>query len=155
MISLRTGVDLNSFPYNIWRKLSKECLIDDKAEMFRLGNPQGEYGLRNAISSYLHQARGIHCHPDQIIIGAGSDYLLMLLTTVIGNGHKVALENPTYGQAYRLFERLSYKVCTVDMDQSGMRIDELEKSGADIAFVMPSHQYPLGVLCRYKEEWNF
>ena len=138
------GLDLNSFPYNIWRKLSKECLIDDKAEMFRLGNPQGEYGLRNAISSYLHQARGIHCHPDQIIIGAGSDYLLMLLTTVIGNGHKVALENPTYGQAYRLFERLSYKVCTVDMDQSGMRIDELEKSGADIAFVMPSHQYPLG-----------
>ena len=138
------GVDLNSFPYNVWRKLSKECLIDDKAEMFRLGNPQGEYGLRNAISSYLHQARGIHCHPDQIIIGAGSDYLLMLLTTVIGNGHKVALENPTYGQAYRLFERLSYKVCTVDMDQSGMRIDELEKSGADIAFVMPSHQYPLG-----------
>ena len=138
------GVDLNSFPYNIWRKLSKECLIDDKSEMFRLGNPQGEYGLRNAISSYLHQARGIHCHPDQIIIGAGSDYLLMLLTTVIGNCHKVALENPTYGQAYRLFERLSYKVCTVDMDQSGMRIDELEKSGADIAFVMPSHQYPLG-----------
>ena len=54
------GVDLNSFPYNVWRKLSKECLIDDKAEMFRLGNPQGEYGLRNAISSYLHQARGIH-----------------------------------------------------------------------------------------------
>ena len=138
------GVDLNSFPYNVWRKLSKECLIDDKAEMFRLGDPQGEYGLRNAISSYLHQARGIHCHPDQIIIGAGSDYLLMLLTTVIGNCHKVALENPTYGQAYRLFERLSYEVCTVDMDQSGMRIDELEKSGADIAFVMPSHQYPLG-----------
>ena len=68
----------------------------------------------------------------------------MLLTTVIGNCHKVALENPTYGQAYRLFERLSYEVCTVDMDQSGMRIDELEKSGADIAFVMPSHQYPLG-----------
>ena len=138
------GVDLKCFPYNVWRKLSKECLIDDKAEMFRLGNPQGEYGLRNVISSYLHQARGIHCHPDQIIIGAGSDYLLMLLTTVIGNCHKVALENPTYGQAYRLFERLSYKVCTVDMDQSGMRIDELEKSGADIAFVMPSHQYPLG-----------
>ena len=46
-------------------------------------------GLRNAISSYLHQARGIHCHPDQIIIGAGSDYLLMLLTTVIGNCHKL------------------------------------------------------------------
>ncbi len=70
--------DLNSFPYNVWRKLSKECLIDDKAEMFRLGNPQRGIWASNAISSYLHQARGIHCHPDQIIIGAGSDYLLML-----------------------------------------------------------------------------
>lgn len=138
------GVDLNSFPYNIWRKLSRECLVDDRAELFRLGNPQGEYGLRSAISSYLHQARGIHCHPGQIIIGAGSDYLLMLLTTVIGNQQKIALENPTYGQAYRLFQRLNYEVCTVEMDQSGMRIDELRKSNANIAFVMPSHQYPLG-----------
>ena len=112
--------------------------------MFRLGNPQGEYGLRNAISSYLHQARGIHCHPDQIIIGAGSDYLLMLLTTVIGNGHKVALENPTYGQAYRLFERLSYKVCTVDMDQSGMRIDELEKSGMCYADTKKNGTFEMG-----------
>ena len=47
------GVDLKSFPYNAWRKLSKESLGDDKAELFRLGDSQGEYGLRNAISSYL------------------------------------------------------------------------------------------------------
>ena len=140
------GVDLKSFPYNAWRKLSRECLTDDRAELFRLGCPQGEYGLRNAISSYLHQARGVNCTPDQIIVGAGNDYLLMLLCAVLGNRHRVALENPTYRQAYRLFENLSYEVCTVDMDSRGMRVDGLEKSGADIAFVMPSHQYPLGTV---------
>lgn len=140
------GVDLKSFPYNAWRKLSKECLVDDRAELFRLGCPQGEYGLRSAISSYLHQARGVNCTPEQIIVGAGNDYLLMLLCAVLGNGHRVALENPTYRQAYRLFPNLSYEVCTVDMDGKGMRVDELEKSGADIAFVMPSHQYPLGTV---------
>ena len=140
------GVDLKSFPYNAWRKLSRECLTDDRAELFRLGCPQGEYGLRNAISSYLHQARGVNCTPDQIIVGAGNDYLLMLLCAVLGNRHRVALENPTYRQAYRLFENLSYEVCTVDMDSRGMRADGLEKSGADIAFVMPSHQYPLGTV---------
>lgn len=48
----------------------------------------------------------MNAHPDQIIIGAGNDYLLMLLSTVIGQNHKVALENPTYKQAYRLL-----KVC--------------------------------------------
>ncbi|MEJ8733500.1 MocR-like pyridoxine biosynthesis transcription factor PdxR [Mediterraneibacter sp. ICN-202921] len=140
------GVDLKSFPHNVWRKLSRESLGDDQAEMFRLGDPQGEYGLRNAISSYLHQARGVNCQPEQIIVGAGNDYLLMLLTTIIGTDHKVALENPTYRQAYRLFENLTYEVCTVGMDEKGMCIPELEKTGADVAFVMPSHQYPLGIV---------
>ena len=144
------GVDLKSFPHNTWRKLSRECLVDDRAELFRLGCPQGEYGLRSAISSYLHQARGVNCSPDQIIVGAGNDYLMMLLCAIIGTHHKVALENPTYKQAYRLFENLSCEVCTVDMDAKGMRADELEKSGADIAFVMPSHQYPLGTVMPIK-----
>lgn len=144
------GVDLNSFPYNAWRKLSRECLQDDRAELFRLGDPQGEWGLRNAICNYLHQARGVNCTPEQIIVGAGNDYLLMLLTTVIGHQHTVALENPTYVQAYRLFEQLSYNVCTVDMDTKGMKVGQLEASGADIAFVMPSHQYPLGIVMPIK-----
>ena len=140
------GVDLKSFPYNIWRRLSRECLIDDRAELFRLGDPRGEYGLRNAICSYLHQARGVNCSPEQIVVGAGSDYLLMLLAAIMGQGHRVALENPTYRQAYRLFRNLSYEVCTVDADDKGMQMDELDRTGADIAFVMPSHQYPLGIV---------
>ena len=43
------GVDLNSFPYNVWRKLSKDILLDDRTELFRSGDPQGEYGFRGAI----------------------------------------------------------------------------------------------------------
>lgn len=144
------GVDLNSFPYNAWRKLSRESLADDQTELFRLGDPQGEYGLRNAICSYLHQARGVNCTPEQIIVGAGNDYLLMLLATVIGQDHKVALENPTYKQAYRLFQNLSYQICTIDMDSKGMKVSKLGESGADIAFVMPSHQYPLGIVMPIK-----
>lgn len=149
-----SGVDLKSFPYNAWRKLSRECLLDDRAEMFRLGEPQGEYGLRSAICGYLHQARGVNCRPEQIIVGAGNDYLLMLLTTVIGQDHKVALENPTYKQAYRLFKNLSYEVCTVDMDAKGMEIAKLTQSHADIAFVMPSHQYPLGIVMPIKRRMS-
>ena len=39
------GVDLKKFPYHVWRKLSKDVLCEDRAELFRLGDPQGEYGL--------------------------------------------------------------------------------------------------------------
>ena len=67
------GIDLNAFPYNVWRKLSKEVLLDDKAELFKSGDVQGEYSFRAAISNYLHQARGVNCTPEQVIVGAGSD----------------------------------------------------------------------------------
>ena len=144
------GVDLNSFPYNAWRKLAGESLVEDRTELFRLGDSQGEWGLRNAICNYLYQARGVNCTPKQVVVGAGNDYLLMLLSTILGQNHTVALENPTYKQAYRLFQNLSYQVCTVDMDESGMRVEDLEKTNADIAFVMPSHQYPLGTVMPLK-----
>lgn len=145
-----SGIDLKSFPYNAWRKLSKDILMDDQSQMFRLGDSQGEYGLRSAICSYLYQARGVNCTPAQIIVGAGNDYLLMLLSTVIGNKYKVAFENPTYKQAYRLFKNLSYDVYTVDMDKSGMEVSKLSEMDMDLAYVMPSHQYPLGVVMPIK-----
>ncbi|MDY2813186.1 MAG: PLP-dependent aminotransferase family protein [Dorea sp.] len=140
------GVDLNSFPYNVWRKLSKDILIDDKTELFRSGDPQGEYGFRNAISNYLYQARGVNCSPEQIVIGAGSDYILMLLSMILGLEHRIAFEDPTYKQAYRLVKGLSYPTVTVSVDRFGMKVSELEESEADIAYVTPSHQYPTGIV---------
>nr|WP_294468529.1 PLP-dependent aminotransferase family protein [uncultured Sellimonas sp.] len=144
------GVDLKRFPYQVWRKLSKDVLSEDKSELFRMGDPKGEYGLRRAVASYLHQARGVNCTPEQIIIGAGNDYMLLLLHTILGHSHKIAFENPTYRQAYRMFERLGYPVCTVDMDKYGMEADILRKTEADIAYVMPSHQFPLGIVMPIK-----
>ena len=139
------GIDLGSFPYSVWRKLSREVLSVDNSELFASGESQGEYSLRAEISNYLHQARGVNCSPEQIIIGAGNDYLLMLLSVILGS-RKIAFENPTYRQAYRIFKSLGHETETVNLDKSGMKIDELEECGAQIAYVMPSHQYPLGIV---------
>ena len=140
------GVDLKSFPYNAWRKLSREILMDDRTELFRSGDSKGEYGFRNAICNYLYQARGVKCLPEQIIVGAGSDYIFMLLSMILGKEHKIAFEDPTYKQAYRMAKGLSYQTVPVSMDKNGMKVSELEASGADIAYVTPSHQYPTGII---------
>lgn len=141
-----TGIDLESFPYNTWRKLSKNTLVDDNREFFHSGDHQGEPGFREAIRSYLHSARGVRCTTDQIIIGAGSEYLLMLLSQIIKDGKIIAMENPTYTQAYRVFRSLGYRVFPVEMDGFGMDPQLLEDCGADVAYVMPSHQYPTGIV---------
>ena len=140
------GIDLESFPYGVWRKISKDTLVDDNREMFLAGDRQGEPALREAIRDYLHAARGVVCETEQIVIGAGSEYLLMLLMGMLGRSHTVAMESPTYKQAYRVLAGQGVKVCPVGMDSRGMRVDALEASGADIAYVMPSHQFPTGIV---------
>ena len=144
------GIDLDSFPYGTWRKITRNILLNDNKDLFQLGDPKGEWELRETIASYLHQARGVNCHPDQIIIGAGNDYLLMLLSAILGTSRRIAMETPTYKHAYRIFGQLGFDLCTVPMDASGMQVSVLESSGAEIAYVMPSHQYPLGIVMPIK-----
>lgn len=144
------GIDLESFPFNTWRKLSRNTLVDDNKDMFDVGNPQGELSLRIAIGAYLHSARGVNCSPDQILIGAGSEYLLILLSQILGNDLSLAMENPTYKQAYRVLKGEGIQVIPVAMDRYGMNMERLLASGAKVAYIMPSHQYPTGIVMPVK-----
>ncbi len=139
-------VELSSFPFGTWKKITKETLTDDRKEMFALGHPQGDIQLRRTICHYLHTSRGVNCLPEQIIVGAGNDYLLLLLEKILGRHRSVALENPTYKRAYQIFDSFAYQVRTIPMDRNGISVDALERSGADLAYVMPSHQFPTGIV---------
>lgn len=141
-----SGVDMDYFPYGKWRKLMRECLIDDKKELFLSGNHQGDEQLRRAVQNYLHQARGVKCALSQIIIGAGSDYMLLLLSRIFNKKVSVAIENPAYKQAYTIFKSIEYPVIPIEVDEQGIQVDQLEESGAEIAYVTPSHQFPLGIV---------
>ena len=140
------GIAPDGFPYNIWRKLSREVLAGDDGNLFQLGEPQGDWGLREAIASYLYHGRGVSCSPQQILVGAGNDYLLMLLSVIFSRDIRIAMENPTYISAYQTFRNLRFAVEPVSMDSQGMRVEELEESGAQVAYVMPSHQFPMGTV---------
>lgn len=144
------GIDLDHFPYNTWRKITKNVLGSDSRSLFLAGHTQGEPLLREEIREYLHSARGVKCESSQIIVGAGSEYMWMLLCQILGNQQKIAMETPTYKQAYRVFESLGCQVLPVEMDAFGMSVSKLEESGAGIAYVMPSHQYPTGIVMPVK-----
>lgn len=138
------GIAQDGFPYHTWRKISKNVLNEDDGTLFQLGENQGQWELRREITTYLHHARGVNCKPEQIIVGAGNDYLLMLLQVILGTGWKIAMDDPTYLSAYQAFKTMGYQMCSLKPDGMGMIPEMLEKSEADIAYVMPSHQFPLG-----------
>ena len=147
------AIDIRHFPYNTWRKLSKECLNNANNDLFLLGHKQGDLDFRESIQKYLHESRGVQCDKEQIIIGAGADYLLQLLSGLLQalpDKCKIAMENPTYTQAYRIFRGLGLSTCCIPLDHSGICIDSLKLSNANIAYVTPSHQYPLGIIMPIK-----
>lgn len=144
-------IDTQNFPYNVWRKLHKNVLLDDREEILLSGDGQGDHELRMAIADYLHQARGVNCVAEQIIIGAGNEYLELLLAQVLGEKKTVLMDDPTYLQAYRTFSNIGYLVKNIPAEQGSMPIEAVRRENADILYVMPSHQFPLGTVMPLKQ----
>ncbi|HIU02302.1 MAG TPA: PLP-dependent aminotransferase family protein [Candidatus Onthocola gallistercoris] len=145
------GIDLEYFPYNIWKKTMKDILYNDSQDNLLLpGDPQGDLGLRQAIAGYLHQSRGVRCDASQVIVGAGTDFLLILLYQLLGAKAVYAVENPGYFQAYQVLSHIGASTVPVSMDGSGIHMDDLYHSGASVAYVMPSHHFPTGIVMPIK-----
>ena len=166
-------IDMSAFPYATWRRILRGILTGDRADLFRRGDPQGDLELRTTIARYLHLSRGCKCGPEQIVIGAGNDYLLMLLGILLGNGLRrdpdtssepdqipesagkgkpvlrIGMESPTYLRAADVMRSVGFSVEPVRSDGSGMRADALEESGSSLAYVMPARQFPTGVVMPY------
>lgn len=144
------GVDREHFPFHTWQKLRRSICMEDDEKYFFAGDSKGDELLRSAIANYLHRARGVNCDAGQIVLGAGNEYLLLLLSQLLGNRQVVAMEKYTYIQAARAFINMKYQVSAVDMDENGMMTQKLRELRADIAYVMPSHQFPLGTVMPMK-----
>ncbi len=138
------AVDMSAFPFSSWARISKEAVYENP-ELLQRGHPQGDLPLRSALAEFLAQYRGVRCAPDQIIVGAGVDYLLSALLQLLPEHRRIALEDPGYPSAYAVVRRLEREAASIPVDGEGMDPEALERSGAGIAYVTPSHQFPLGV----------
>lgn len=139
-----------SFPYRMWDRLYRKCMRDRGEELFNLGERQGDMKLRVAIAKYLFGYRGLSVKPENMIIGAGTGYLLQLLEHLIDEKSIIAMENPTYMQAYRIFSSLNREVYPINLDENGLKVEELKRSEAKAVYLTPSHQFPTGVVMPIK-----
>lgn len=143
------SIDLTHFPYDVWRQLSKNT-VSKEDNLFLLGNQQGDLSLRNAIASYLHQSRNVTCTPEQIVVGAGVDYLLQLLMQLFPSNTIIAMENPTYKKAFHIFSGIGKNTVAIPLDKHGLDIVSLSNTNASLAYVTPSHQFPMGTIMPIK-----
>ena len=139
-----SAVDVSLFPYASWAKLYKE-VVYNSPELLQRGDPQGESALREALVRLLSEYRGVRCAPEQLVVGSGMETLLDQLITIFGPEAVYAMEDPGYPALERSLRARGRELRFVPMDSSGMDADALEASGAGVAYLTPSHQFPLGI----------
>ncbi|WP_144514008.1 PLP-dependent aminotransferase family protein [Bacillus sp. FJAT-22090] len=139
-------IDIDSFPFPIWRKYSKEIISETNKEFLLLGHPQGDYALRQQISSYLYQSRGVQCTPEQIILGSGTEQIMPLIIRLLGSEAVYGIENPGYPLTHHLLLDDREKTVPISVDEDGVRVSQLEQSNATVMYVTPSHQFPSGAV---------
>jgi len=140
-------VDAEHFPLATWRKLSNLSLQQNHQALFSYGDPLGEPGLRMEIAKYLHGSRGVNCSPDQIMIGAGIQYLLAVLSGLLGpDNHSIAMEEPGYDGARTIFQHHGLQLSPIPLETDGLHIQQLYESQSRIVYITPSHQFPYGMV---------
>lgn len=139
------AVDIESFPYATWIRLSKGIMYGNP-ELLSAGQAQGDFVLRESIAKHLRELRGVRCSPAQIIVGAGMEYLLMLLTEILGSGNHFAVENPGYRKVENVLKNSGGEMHYIPVDHHGMQTKALKKTEANIVYITPSHQFPTGAI---------
>lgn len=137
------AVDTSLFPYAAWARLMRRAV--QEPELLQRGHPQGDLALREALCAFLRQYRGVSCHSEQVVVGAGMEYLLDVLLQLLPAEAPIALEDPGYRALYRSVGNLRRPFLPILVDGQGLRPDLLEASGAGAVYVTPSHQFPMGV----------
>lgn len=140
------AVDAARFPFATWAKLMRQVLTKEDSGLLSAIHPQGVPALRAAIVDYLREFRGIDAQPDQVVVGAGSEYLTGILFQLLGREGGYAVENPGYRKFGRILSRQGALICPIPLDEQGLRVDALTWSGARVVHVTPSHHFPLGTV---------
>lgn len=145
-IYLNDGVDIESFDITIWKRLYNKVISDRSSNIYNNGSIQGEKLLREEISNFVNTMRGANTTSEQVIVGAGGQYLLGILIGIIKKNYSsAAVEKPGYEKAQFIFEDYSFDVKHIEVSDNGFPpISELKKSNAKVLYISPSHQYPLG-----------
>jgi GntR family transcriptional regulator/MocR family aminotransferase len=107
---------------------------------------EGVPKLRQAVAEHAKLRRGVACDAEDIVIVAGAQQAVSLLTRVLLNeGDNVVVEDPGYDLAGRAMSAHGANVIAVPVDAQGLVVDALPDTHVRLVHVTPAHQFPTGV----------
>ena len=139
-----TGSGSENFPFSVWTKLQREVILDYGDRLLLPLPNQGIPELRSAIAQHLADFRGMHVAPENILIGAGTDFLYNLLIQLLGRDMTYAVEEPGYGKIRQIYAAGGVRCIGVPLDGEGVMPDRLQD--ARVLHLSPAHHFPTGLI---------
>lgn len=139
------GIEQSSFQIGEWKKAMNHVLEYQSDQLLSAGDVQGERFLREQIAQFIHTTRAGICSPDQIVVGAGVQYLFGLVATLFRKDNtSIAFEYPGFSKGMYIFEDYGYSTYKIPVTEEGIDLKTLEEAPVKMVYVSPSHQYPTG-----------
>jgi GntR family transcriptional regulator/MocR family aminotransferase len=139
---------LDRFPVTLWNRLVSRHTRRLTAPQLDYGDAAGLPALREAIAAHVSGSRGTSCTADQVIVVAGAQQGLdMLSRLLLDPGETALLEEPGYPGARAALTAAGARIEPMPVDEQGLIVEHsaLCSSTARLVFTTPSHQFPLGV----------
>lgn len=137
-------------PGPVWRRLGNRLRSHGLGAPGGYGDPQGALPLREAIAEYVRRSRSVRCEAEQVIVTTGTQQGLFLACLILMGREDFAwVENPAYPGITAILNTVGApdRMVRVPVDEEGLDVEAgiRVKADARVAFVTPSHQYPLGM----------
>ena len=139
-----TGSGTEKFPFSVWSRLQREVMLDYGEKLLLPLPNQGIAPLRQAIADHLYAFRAMDVDPDNILIGAGTDFHYNLLIQLLGRDKTYAVEDPGYGKIQKIYAAGGVNCISVPMDREGVLPDALDH--AQVLHLSPAHHFPTGLV---------
>ena len=142
----RNQVDTARFPVSTWARLTRQVLSEAPEALLSPVPHQGLAALRQAIADDLRDFKGMAVSPEQIVIGAGAEYLYLLLAQLLGRDTVFAVEDPGYPKIRQVYDACGAACVPIPLDNQGVELAALMRSKARALHISPNHQYPTGLV---------
>jgi GntR family transcriptional regulator / MocR family aminotransferase len=152
--------DLAGFPRDRWLRSLRAAWRESPLGAIGYGDPRGVPRLREALADYLGRVRGAAADPENTLLCTGFMQGFSILCRWLHEQgvDSIAVEDPGWHTHRLIAEQAGLRTVPVPVDEQGLRVSELARSGASAVVVTPAHQFPTGgVLSRERRarliEW--
>lgn len=142
------NIDSSLFPFFTFKKICSDIISNNPSIWITKSPKQGDVKLKEVISNYLYQTKGIDVKTGNIIIISSLEEALDIIFNLV-DIKEVGIEQYSYLKVNQYFKKKNLKINYYSTDNEGLIIDNKK---LDLVYTIPYNQFPLGIKMSLKRK---